>query len=192
MKSRKQLEAQQRYKKEQEERQRIKNEELRYVTHQSIMLWVTIAVIQVKPHANLIIHLHRNFQPPAGRPSFKQFPQGENISIHKWLLNSPLFVCVCVCEEKIRGRMSSNLLILRLYDDRLEMERRRREQQEKEEQEARIKKERQIREVELCRTHCQRSTALLTLCTESLARWSVQQWQLKKVGATTIVLVLPR
>jgi S-adenosylmethionine/arginine decarboxylase-like enzyme len=108
------------------------------------------------------------------------------------LLNSPLFVCVCVCEEKIRGRMSSNLLILRLYDDRLEMERRRREQQEKEEQEARIKKERQIREVELCRTHCQRSTALLTLCTESLARWSVQQWQLKKVGATTIVLVLPR
>jgi hypothetical protein len=88
--------------------------------------------------------------------------------------------------------MSSNLLILRLYDDRLEMERRRREQQEKEEQEARIKKERQIREVELCRTHCQRSTALLTLCTESLARWSVQQWQLKKVGATTIVLVLPR
>ena len=97
MKSRKQLEAQQRYKKEQEERQRIKNEELRYVTHQSIMLWVTIAVIQVKPHANLIIHLHRNFQPPAGRPSFKQFPQGENISIHKWLLNSPVFVCVCVC-----------------------------------------------------------------------------------------------
>ena len=192
MKSRKQLEAQQRYKKEQEERQRIKNEELRYVTHQSIMLWVTIAVIQVKPHANLIIHLHRNFQPPAGRPSFKQFPQGENISIHKWLLNSPVFVCVCVCvcvcEEKIRGRMSSNLLLIRLYmyDDRLEMERRRREQQEKEEQEARIKKERQIREVELCRTHCQRSTALLTLCTESLARWSVQQWQLKKVGATIL------
>ena len=192
MKSRKQLEAQQRYKKEQEERQRIKNEELRYVTHQSIMLWVTIAVIQEKPHANLIIHLHRNFQPPAGRPSFKQFPQGENISIHKWLLNSPVFVCVCVCvcvcEEKIRGRMSSNLLLIRLYmyDDRLEMERRRREQQEKEEQEARIKKERQIREVELCRTHCQRSTALLTLCTESLARWSVQQWQLKKVGATIL------
>ncbi|XP_046438906.1 dynein axonemal intermediate chain 7 homolog [Daphnia pulex] len=63
---------------------------------------------------------------------------------------------------------------------RLEMERRRREQQEKEEQEARIKKERQIREVQLCRTHCERSTALLTTCTTALASWSVQQWQLKK------------
>jgi hypothetical protein len=101
---------------------------------------------------------------------------------------------VCVCVKKKYGAECPQIFlrILRLYDDRLEMERRRREQQEKEEQEARIKKERQIREVELCRTHCQRSTALLTLCTESLARWSVQQWQLKKVGATTIVLVLPR
>ncbi|KZS04568.1 Protein CASC1-like protein [Daphnia magna] len=60
------------------------------------------------------------------------------------------------------------------------MERRRREQQEKEEHEARIKKERQIREVELCRLHCERSTALLTLCTSSVASWAIQQWQLKK------------
>lgn len=67
--------------------------------------------------------------------------------------------------------------------DRLDMERRKKEQQEKEAYEARIKEERQIREVQLCRTHCERSAALLTLCTGSLASWAIQHWQLKQVGA---------
>ena len=61
------------------------------------------------------------------------------------------------------------------------MERRRKEQQEKEEYEARIKEERQIREIELCKTHCERSSSLVTLCMGSLASWSVQHWQLKQV-----------
>lgn len=62
------------------------------------------------------------------------------------------------------------------------MERRKKEQLEKEALEARIQEERQIREVQLARLHCERLGRLLVTCRESLASWAVELWQHKQVS----------
>jgi hypothetical protein len=200
MKSRKQLEAQQRYKKEQEERQRIKNEELRYILY--ILHTHALNHPSCFGAAMSLLHMCQPCQlnyssapelsaATCGTPVVQTIPTRR--TLFPFINDCSIRVCVWklvytagdrICPQRQKTVNTAVYGFCMDDDHRLEMERRRREQQEKEEQEARIKKERQIREVQLCRTHCERSTALLTTCTTALASWSVQQWQLKKVGAT--------